>query len=41
MGLVGFAGLGSIFESNISQNDGVLLPSVGVGIGTWLFQKIK
>jgi outer membrane protein assembly factor BamA len=31
MGLVGFAGVGTIFESNIPSNDGELLPSIGIG----------
>lgn len=41
MGLVGFAGLGSIFQSNISQNDGVLLPSVGLGYRYMAFPENK
>ena len=31
MGLVGFFGAGTIFESNIDENNGVFLPSIGAG----------
>jgi outer membrane protein assembly factor BamA len=31
MGLVGFAGLGTVYGSNIESNNGTMLPSIGVG----------
>jgi hypothetical protein len=41
MGLVAFAGLGSIFESDIKANNGKILPSVGVGYRYLAFPKNK
>lgn len=41
MGLVAFAGLGSIFESDIKANNGKILPSVGVGYRYLAFSKNK
>ena len=41
MGLVGFAGLGTIYGSNIESNDGKILPSVGVGYRYTVFPKNK
>ncbi len=36
-----FAGFGNIFESNIKQNDGEVLPSIGVGYRYLAFPKNK
>ncbi len=41
MGLVGFAGIGTIFESNIESNNGDLLPSAGFGFRYTAFPEYK
>lgn len=41
MGLVGFAGLGTIFESNTDSNNGKLLPSFGAGYRYTAFPENK
>jgi outer membrane protein assembly factor BamA len=41
MGLVGFAGLGTIFDSDIESNNGKILPSVGVGYRFTAFPENK
>jgi outer membrane protein assembly factor BamA len=41
MGLIGFAGLGSIYESNIDSNNGRILPSFGVGYRYTAFPENK
>lgn len=41
MGLVGFAGFGSIFESNIEDNNGKILPSIGAGFRYAAFPENK
>jgi len=41
MGLVGFAGLGTIFGSNIESNNGKILPSIGVGYRYTAFPENK
>ncbi len=41
MGLVGFAGIGTIFESNIESNNGELLPSAGFGFRYTAFPEYK
>ena len=41
MGLVAFAGLGSVFGSNVESNDGTVLPSIGIGYRYLAFSKQK
>ena len=41
MGLVGFAGLGSVFGSEIEANNGKVLPSIGMGYRYTVFPKNK
>ncbi|MDC3388654.1 outer membrane protein assembly factor [Flavobacteriaceae bacterium] len=41
MGLVGFVGAGTIFESNIESNNGTFLPSIGAGYRFMAFPKNK
>jgi hypothetical protein len=41
MGLVGFVGAGTIFESNIDSNNGKFLPSIGAGYRFMAFPKNK
>ncbi|NQX77654.1 BamA/TamA family outer membrane protein [Gilvibacter sp.] len=41
MGLVGFAGLGAVYGSNIDSNDGKILPSIGVGYRYMAFPENK
>jgi outer membrane protein assembly factor BamA len=41
MGLIGFAGVGTIFESNIDSNNGTFLPSIGAGYRFMAFPKNK
>ena len=41
MGLVAFAGLGTVLGSNVESNDGTLLPSIGIGYRYLAFSKQK
>ena len=41
MGLVGFAGLGSVYGSEVEANNGKILPSIGMGYRYTVFPKNK
>ena len=41
MGLIGFAGLGSVYGSEVEANNGKILPSIGMGYRYTVFPENK